>query len=135
MRLVQPRTRHVREMSEAIIPINIHAGEITRHQQVQLAIRIQIHERRRIDSSKPFWAESSLNGCVTQISSAVIEVKMAWVSIVRVVIRRWHAATGVWQFVLPNEDIQIPVVINVTARDRPRSKKILLLADERAWHR
>src|SRR6185369_13781774 len=69
------------------------------------------------------------------ISSAVIEVKMARVSILRVVIRRRDAATGVWEFVLPDENIQIPVVINVAAGDRMRPKKILLFADERARRR
>src|SRR5437868_12664680 len=118
-------------MTSAIVLVKVHAGEITRHDEVERAIGIQIDERSCINSPEFFRSKSGLRSYLTQISSAVIDVKMAGVAIVRVVIGRGHAASGVGEFVLANENIQIAVVINIAAGDGARSKEIVLDEDTR----
>src|SRR5687768_6802754 len=74
MWFIQPGTRHVCEFSPSVILVNINPCEIARDQQIERPVRIQIHERSRINSAIAFRPESRCNRNIPKIAYSVVDV-------------------------------------------------------------
>ena len=121
VRLSDPAARHVDEMDVPIVMVKIDSRKIADGCQVELAIAIEIGQRRAVDSTPSFRSKAGFFGDVPELTFSVIQQQMSGKTVIGIVVVRLNGLPKRGNSVLRDKHIQSAVAVHIAAGEDNRA--------------
>src|SRR5262245_41318953 len=129
-----PLQGNLAEAAAPVITVNLETREVVDHDEVEIAIPVEVHERTAVGAAPAFGPQAGVDSRVGKVSVAIVQQQAGRVTVIGVIVWNGHLPVIIRAFVLAEEEIQVAIVVDIAAGDELAVlERRFGFPDESAW--